>query len=374
MASGPRLSVVIPTLDEAASIASLLRQLAEHLADVDHELIVVDDDSSDGTREEAREAGPNVRVIHRRDERGLGSAVKRGFEEASGEHICVIDGDLQHPPAAVPDLLATARWTGADVVVGSRFTASGEVVDFPPSRRAIAWLARRLARAASPQVRAWDLRDPCSGFFIVRRDSLDLDALSPRGYKILLDVLHHCPIEDVQEVGIRFRQRAGGTSNLSPATVWTYLRQLAAIAASADPNRRVAKFALVGLTGVVVNLALLAGLTEWAGLHYLVSAAIAIEASILSNFALNDAWTFRDRRFGRWWERLWRFNLVSLLALVVNLGVLSLFTEALGVHYLLSELVAIGVGFLANYQGNLSWTYLPSTGKEVDDPTRLPWP
>jgi dolichol-phosphate mannosyltransferase len=366
----PRLSVVVPTLNEGENIGPLLHRLEQHLSAVPHEIIVVDDDSTDGSRARVREAHPDVRLIHREHERGLGSAVKRGFEAARGEHVCVMDGDLQHPPEAVPDLLDQARWSQADVVVGSRYTPGGEVVDFPLGRRAVAGLARGLARVASPKVRNWGLRDPCSGFFVVRRDVLDLGALEPRGYKILLDVLHACPVEQVREVGIEFRSRPEGESKLSSGTAWAYLRQLAQIAAGQGPNRRLARFALVGLTGVVVNLALLAGLTEVAGLHYMASAAVAIETSILSNFVLNDVWTFRDRRFGRWWERLWRFNLVSLLALVVNLGVLSLLTEAAGLHYLASEVVAIGVGFLANYQGNLSWTYLPTTSRDVDP---LPW-
>lgn len=368
----PRLSVVVPTVNEAATIGPLIRRLREELADIGHEIVLVDDGSTDGTRRHARRADPDVRIIHRRGERGLGSAVKRGFQAARGELICVMDGDLQHPPDAVPKLVDTATWTEADVVVGSRFAATGETVGFPLHRQVMARAARLMARAASPKVRGWQLTDPCSGFFVVRAEALQLDQLSPRGYKILLDVLHHAPIDRVEEVGIRFGRRPEGESNLSSATVGAYLRQIAAIAADAEPNRRLAKFALVGLTGVLVNLALLAGLTELAGWHYLASATIAIEASIVSNFALNDAWTFRDRRYGPWWRRMVRFNLVSLLALAVNLGVLSLLTEGAGLHYVVAELVAIGVGFLANYQANLSWTYLPERS-DIEDPERLPW-
>lgn len=373
MVPPPRLSVVVPTLNEEETIGELVRQLEDHLAGIPHETIVVDDDSSDRTRSRARQAGSNVRVIHRTEARGLASAVVRGFEEARGRHICVMDGDLQHPPSAVPRLFETATWSQADIVVGSRYTVGGEVEGFPPHRRFMSRIACRLARIGSPTVRRHHLEDPTSGFFVVRRELLDLDALQPRGYKILIEVLHRCPIEEVREVPITFRDRPSGRSSLTSATIWAYLRQMASLAAEVDANRRLAKFALVGLSGVLVNLVLLVVLTELVGLHYLASAAVAIEASILSNFALNDVWTFRDRRIGRWWERLWRFNLVSLLALVVNLGVLSLLTEAAGLHYLVSELVAIGVGFLANYKGNLSWTYLPRSPGDLDHGRRLPW-
>ncbi len=143
-----------------------------------------------------------------------------------------------------------------------------------------------------------------------------------------------------------------------PQAAWSTLSHLVGLALEDEDNRRLAAFGAVGAIGVIVNLALLALLTEGVGLHYIVSAGVAIEASILSNFALNDAWTFRDMRQGAWWSRLWRFNLVSGLALLVNLAVLSFLTEVVGVFYLVSEVVAIGVAFATNYRGNVGWTYV----------------
>lgn len=363
----PRLSIVVPTLNEEGNIGELVRRLEATLAGIDHETIVVDDDSTDRTRAEAKAAG-GVRVLHRREAEGLSSAVLDGLRVAEGEFVCVMDGDLQHPPEAVLDLLAQAHDEGVDLVVGSRYVTMGEVRGFPPSRRAVSQGARVLAHAASPTVRARGLEDPTSGFFLVRRSVLELDAIEPRGYKILLDVLHACPIREVREVGITFRGRSGGQSKMTLATAVAYLHQLASFAFRAPANRRFAKFGLVGATGVVVNLGLLAALTEILGVHYLLSAAVALEVSILSNFTFNDLWTFRDRRPGRWWNRLGRFNTISLGALFVNLLVLALLVEVLAMHYLAAELVAIGVSFLANYAGNISWTYVTS-----EDPATLPW-
>lgn len=372
MPAAPTLSVVVPTLNEAGNVGEVVRRLEEGLAEISHEILVVDDGSIDGTRDEARSAGRNVHVIHRTKDRGLSSAVLEGFEAARGDYVCVMDGDLQHPPEAVEDLLSTAEWSGADAVVGSRFTPAGQVEGFPLHRRLVSEGARRLTQLASPTVRRHGLTDPISGFFLVRRDRLDLEAIEPRGYKILLEVLHKCPLDEVREVGFTFQNRTLGESNLTPDTAWTFLEQLGSLAARERSNRRLTQFALVGLTGIVVNLSLLASLTELAGLHYLVSAAIAIEASILSNFGLNDVWTFRDRRRDRWWSRLWRFNVVSLMALLVNLAVLSALTEGAGVHYLISEVAAIGASFATNYKGNLSWTYVTTDLDEVEDRRQAP--
>lgn len=373
VASAPRLSIVVPTLNEEDNVGELLERIEASLPDVPHETIVVDDDSNDGTRAVALDRGTNLRLVHRTDERGLSSAVLEGFRRARGEYVCVIDGDLQHPPEAIEDLLSAAMWSDADLVVGSRYAPGGAVDQFPVPRRAISAVSRGLARFALPLVRDHDLQDPTAGFFLVRRDRLNLAAIEPRGYKILLEILHSCPIEDVREVGISFQGRPNGHSNATVATGRRFLGQLAALAVDAAPNRRFGKFALVGAFGVLVNLALLGGLTELAGLHYFVSAVIAIETSILSNFALNDSWTFRDRRTGRWWHRLARFNTVSLGALLLNLAVLTALTEGLHLHYLLAEIVAIGVSFLANYEGNLTWTYITSSPSEIEEPGRLPW-
>jgi dolichol-phosphate mannosyltransferase len=362
----PRVSVVVPTWQEGGNVGRLIRRLGQALADVPHEIVVVDDDSNDGTRREARDASRDVRVIHREHERGLSSAVVRGFEAARGTYVCVMDADLQHPPEAVPDLLDAAQWGDHDLVVGSRFREDGDVVGFPLSRRIVSWGARSLTQAASPRMRDLEITDPVSGFFLVRRNKLDLDALEPRGYKILLEVLHRGSVESVTEVGFTFRNRANGDSNLTTGVAAQFLLQLANLAAGQRDNQRLAQFATVGLTGVFVNLLLLTGLTEGLGLYYVASATVAVEASILVNFALNDAWTFRDRREGSWWQRCWRFNAVSLAAMGVNLSVMTALTEFAGVHYAVSQVVGILVAFIANYAGNLSWTYLTREASRAD--------
>lgn len=353
----PWLSVVIPTYNEAANIGPLLTALRAALGSVPVEFVVVDDNSKDGTPEAARAALPEARVIVRKDERGLATAVVRGLREAAGTYVAVMDADFQHPPSAVLAMLEKALDEDADLVIGSRYADGGSQGNFGPVRRLISWGAGTIGRVALPPVRRFKLTDPMSGLFLVRRDKVDADALRPAGYKILLEILGRAPLERVVEVGYVFQDRRGGESKLGAGVMGQYLAHAVRLGIDHPDNRRMAKFALVGLTGVLVNLAILWALHGQLGLHDLVAVPIAVEASILSNFLLNDRFTFKDRQRGHVAQRLAQFNVVSLVALVVNLAAYTVLAKGLGVHYLVAEAVAIVVAFGANYAGNLHWTY-----------------
>lgn len=355
--AAPWLSVVIPTYNEAANIGPLLTALKATMGTIPVEYVVVDDDSRDGTPAAAAAAAPEARVIVRTDEKGLATAVVRGMREAKGTYVAVMDADFQHPPAAVLSMLEKALDEDADLVIGSRYAAGGSQGNFGPARRAISWGAGLIGRLALPPVRRFGLTDPMSGLFLVRRDKVDADALRPAGYKILLEVLGRSPLERVVEVGYQFQDRRGGESKLGAGVMWQYLTHAVGLGLAHPDNRRMGRFALVGLTGVVVNLAILWLLHGRLGLHDLIAVPIAVEASILSNFLLNDRFTFQDRQRGHMARRLLQFNLVSLTALVVNLVAYTIFNEGMGIHYLAAEALAIVVAFGANYAGNLHWTY-----------------
>ncbi len=376
--SAPLLSVVIPTYNEAANIGPLLQALRSDLAGLDYEAVVVDDGSKDATAANAQAEG--ARVIVRTTERGLATAVVRGLREARGVYVAVMDADFQHPPEAVRRLLEKAMAQDADLVVGSRYAEGGSEGNFGPVRRTISWGASLIGKAALPPIRKFGVTDPMSGLFLVRRGAVDCDALRPQGYKILLEILGRVPLRKVAEVGYTFQDRRGGESKLGAGVMAQYVQHVARLGWDHPENRRAAKFLLVGLSGVAVNLGLFA-LLLWAfgieeGKDHLaefLALAAAIEASIVSNFLLNDRFTFHDRRHDHVAERLAKFNAVSLLALAVNLSAYAVLTRGLRLVWYVAEFLAIAVAFSANYLGNLHWTYGGDRGFSLRDSLGRTW-
>jgi dolichol-phosphate mannosyltransferase len=221
-------SVVIPTYNEAANVLHVVERCRETLADRPYEVIVVDDDSPDGTWRVVSEEydDDRVQVIRRTDDKGLATAVVRGFREATHDLCAVMDADLQHPPERLPDLI-DAFDEDTDVVIGSRHVDGGGIENWPIERRVVSRGARLVTKLCLPQVR--DIDDPLSGFFVVRREILDDVTLSPSGYKILLEVLARCPCDGVTEVPYVFTERQRGSSNLTAGEYLNFLRHVATL-------------------------------------------------------------------------------------------------------------------------------------------------
>jgi dolichol-phosphate mannosyltransferase len=329
------------------------------LSSYSYELVVVDDNSPDGTSEIANSLSQQypVRVITRRNERGLASAVVEGFKQARGDILGVIDADLQHPPEVIPELLETVM-SGADVVIASRYVEGGGSEGWSASRKVISKGSKLLAQVLLSSARG--IKDPLSGFFLLRREVIDGVELSPTGYKILLEVLVKGKAREIAEVPYIFRVRERGTSNLTSGEGIRYLKHLTRLTGLQAGAMRFLKFGLVGLSGVLVNEGLLWLLTENFGLYYLLSAAIAVETAIITNFILNDIWTFRDRRTPGNRSLLGRglkFNLVSLGGLGINIAILWTVTEVVGISYLISNLIGIAGATLWNFTINTLWTW-----------------
>lgn len=214
-----RASVIVPTYNEADNVEPLARRVFAAVPRV--EIVFVDDASSDGTADRARRLaadGP-VRVVERRGERGLSTAVLRGFEEAKADVVAVLDADLSHPPEALPALIAAVEG-GADAAVGSRYAPGGEIERWPLCRRLASKAGTWLARPLTP------VSDPMSGYFCLRRSRLRGLRLRPRGFKILLEILARGKFERVVEVPIRFEDRAAGRSKFGARERKEFLRQL----------------------------------------------------------------------------------------------------------------------------------------------------
>ncbi len=367
--AGPvRLSVIIPTFNERKNVGELIQQLTgllDPVAGQRYELLVVDDDSPDRTWEAAAEiaaANPRVRVIRRRGERGLSTAVVRGWQAARGEILAVIDADLQHPPEVTVKLLE-ALDDRVDLAVGSRHVEGGGVSDWSFGRRILSRGAQLLGLLLLPGVLG-RVSDPMSGYFMVRRSAIAGVALHPLGYKILIEVIGRGRIRSIAEVGYVFRERLAGESKVSWRLYAEYLRHLVRLRLTTPSALRFLRFAAVGLTGVIVDMGVLFLLSDPRSLGFGLtrSKAVAAELAIVNNFLWNDAWTFRDlvgkRRGARLkFRRFLKFNLICGVGLVLNVALLNLEFNLLHVNRYLANLLAIVVVVAWNYWLNLKMSW-----------------
>lgn len=353
-----KISMIIPTYNERDNLQFLVKRIDKALSNLNYELIIVDDNSPDGTGELAEKLSKDfpIKIIHREGKKGLASAVIDGFKHAEGEVLGVMDADLQHPPENIPELLREIK--RADIVIGSRYIENGKIDGWSFKREIISKGAGILAHILLPKIRS--IKDPLSGFFLLKSDVIEGVDLNPIGYKILLEILVKGNYNDLIEVPYIFKERGGGKSNLNIKEHINYLKHLYKLARTEGEINRFFKFCLVGSIGVFVNMGLLWFLTEIFGLFYLISAIFSIESAILSNFSLNEFWTFKDRgtrSIPFILTRALKFNLVSIGGLVINIGVLLTLTEILGVYYLISNLFGIAVAVLWNFTVNTWWTW-----------------
>ncbi len=340
------LSVVIPTYNERDNIKLLLPKIIEILEDYgcrEFEIIVVDDNSPDGTSEIVKELSlkdNRIKLIVRTDEKGLATAVKEGLKHANRNYVVVMDADFQHPPELIPQLYQKAL-EGYDVVVASRYIRGGGVEGWSNIRllasKAGCLIARMLVRGARK------VRDNMSGYFIVRKSSIDIERLKPRGYKILLEILGRHSNLRISEIPYIFRNRRAGKSKISTNTLVDFLVHIFNVS---EPL----KFAIVGASGVIVNLGIMWFLLYY-GLSKELSSLAGIEASIISNFILNDRFTFQareEKKYG-FLARLMFYHLSSSVSAITTFLTMLLTTEYLGIHPVLGQFIGILLGFTANY-------------------------
>ena len=223
----PEISLVVPTFNESGNIELFLRQACAALAGISHEILVVDDSSPDGTAEIVRAYASTcnceIHILVRSGQRGLSGAVLHGFEASRGRFLGVMDADLSHDARILPKLVEAVR-QGADVAVGSRRIPGGGADHWPWYRRLASDLATGLAKLC---VRV-SVKDPMSGFFIMRRQIYErvLGNIQPQGYKILLEILCRARPDRVIEIPYVFRDRHQGHSKVNPDVAWQYFRML----------------------------------------------------------------------------------------------------------------------------------------------------
>ena len=364
------LTVIIPTFNEEANIRNIVMAVDAvfHEHSLNGQILVVDDKSTDATISivnELKRTKENVEILIREKDHGLSQSVSDGFYHAVSDVFVVIDADFSHPPVLIPRMYEEIR-KGNDIVIGSRYMEGGGIKKWPLKRRIISVGATFLGRLLFP-----DITDPVSGFFAVRKTVLVQATLKPRGYKILLEVLGKGSWEKDTEIPFEFVDREAGSSKLKVKTIIDYARQVTDItlysfihhqSAAWREWKKVLKFGLVGISGIVVNEVILIYLKELAGVSNFLAPIISIEISILNNFFWNDIWTFRTHRsdngFKPWWYRLVTFQTISAVGSILNIGIYLILTEIWGMYYPLAMLIGILAGFAWNFIVNRRITWL----------------
>ncbi len=353
-----KISLIIPTYNEKDNITPLIERINKALNGYNYEIIIVDDNSKDGTIEtaEALCARYPVKLLVRRNEKGLSTAVIHGIKNTDAPIICVMDADLQHPPEKLPELIKAIE-DGADMAFASRYIPGGGCAGWGFTRKVISRGATQICHVLLPSSRR--VKDTMSGFFIFRRENVDPEKLKPIGYKIALEILMVGNFKKVTEVPFIFEDRTAGQSKLRAKTQIDYLKHVLSLMFRTGEVWRLAKFIGVGLSGVLVNmgvLALVENLTDW---NPYVTLIPGIEVSIITNFLLNDYFTFADRRTGKtfsFFGRLAKYNLIAFAGAFINWGIAALLVNA-GLDIYLSNFIGIVIAFIWNYFLSTVWAW-----------------
>ena len=311
-----RVTVVVPTFREVESIPHLVERLkaVRDTHGLDLEVLLMDDDSRDGSEQLVASLNlPWVRMITRTKNRGLSPAVLEGLQLSNRETLVVMDADLSHPPEKILEMLAALE-RGVEVAVGSRFTEGGSTADdWGPLR----WLNSRIATLLALPLTA--LSDPMSGFFAMRRTTLDAGRdFNPVGYKILLEIIVKCRCQRVLDIPIHFGNRRFGDSKLSLKEQLKYIRHLRRLYNYKFGTwSELAQFLVVGFSGLLFNLAALTGLLR-AGFGEKPAVAAAIAVSMLWNFSLNRRFSFSYARDQSMVAQFFGFVAACSIGAVVN--------------------------------------------------------
>ncbi|MGI0087686.1 MAG: glycosyltransferase [Nitrosotalea sp.] len=369
------LSVIIPTYNESKNITRMLDIVSSCLLpETNAEIIVIDDNSPDGTgriadeyARKSREMGScEIKIINRRDEKGLSSAILTGIRASSGESVVVMDSDFSHPPETITKMIEEMKKSDCDIVVASRYVKGGSITGWPFKRKLISKGATKIAQ----QSLGIKIKDPMSGFFAFRRHvvrNIKFDAI---GYKILLEILVKARGAKVREIPYNFIDRREGTSKLDAAVILDYTKSVWKLYRYGKTVRerrtsvrflsKAGRFYTVGASGLLVNylVSFLFG-TVLSNLWDIYATMIGIVFSITSNFFLNKVWTFEDRDMGvhKTLRQYGSFLAFSGIGAGFQLGMVYLLVDSKHMDYTMSLFIAIALASIGNFMLNKKWTF-----------------
>ena len=351
------LCVVVPTFNERENVGPLFARLQAVLRGVRYEVMVVDDDSPDGTAEAAREAAgeqANIRVIGRIGRRGLASACIEGMLATSAPYVAVMDADMQHDERVLPEMLAVLNTGDYDLVVGSRNVTGGSMGEMAKWRVALSRMGRKLSRVH-------ELSDPMSGFFVIRRTAFESVAhrLSGIGFKILLDIVMSGRGRlRIAEIPYHFRPREHGESKLDVVEGFAYLELLLDKALGGVIPARFLIYCAVGAVGVGIHLLLLWCFLGGAGLSFVRAQTITTLMVMMLNYVMNNSITWRDRRRRGWgfWTGMASYILACAFGLAVNVAVSGEAAQR-GMPWAIAGVTGLMFSAVWNYGVTSIWTW-----------------
>lgn len=365
-----RSTIIVPTYKEVESLPYLLDRLAkvrrEHELELD--VLIMDDDSGDGSEELIAARGEDwVRIVVRKDDRGLSPAVLDGMRRAQGDVLICMDADLSHPPETIPLMLRKLE-EGADFVIGSRYVDGGSTSD---DWGVLRWLNSRVATLlASPLTSA---SDPMAGFFALRRSTFDAGHdFNPVGYKIGLELLVKCRCERVVEVPIHFEDRQLGQSKLTLRQQLLYIKHLRRLYTfKFGAWSQMVQFLTVGALGTVVNLVLLTLLLR-VGLSPNIAVATAIVLSMVFNFVLNRRFSFGQKVAEGWFRQFVGFMAACSFGALMNYAVTMVFMRMFPLlKPQVAALIGIAVATLFNFVASRYLVFRSTHIRPPERPVRL---
>ena len=330
--SAPELTIVLPAYKEAGNIPRIVPLIEKAMGGIPHEVIVVDDDSPDGTAAVTRDLArhyPHLRCIRRVGRRGLSGACIEGMMAANAPVVVVMDADLQHDETRLPVMLAEIN-KGADLVIGSRYVEGGDhKAGFTASTRA---KGSELATALANRITGKYTSDPMSGFFMLRRDVADrvAEAVSREGFKILFDIVSRYGKDlTIKEVPFQFRERVEGESKLGFLVTVQFLGLLVSRFTGGFIPVQFLLFSLVGATGLLVHLASFALFNDAMGVDFAPAQMAATFIAMTSNFAFNNEVTYGHKKLkgGRFWGGLLTFYAICSIGALANLSIALKFLD-----------------------------------------------
>jgi dolichol-phosphate mannosyltransferase len=349
-----RVTIVLPTFNERLNIQPILQQLLALRNRFQLELIVVDDDSADGTADLVKELAhqePCLRLIRRVGRSGLSSAIKEGLLDATGDLAVVMDCDGQHEPAAVAEALDMLIAQNADLVIGSRFHPAASIKGLSSKREGGSVMANQLARFTLPRYR--HLTDFMSGFLALRLDRCMpmIRQVDAQGFKFLYELLSISRGQLVAaETPLTFQSRSFGNSKLDVSILWDFGVSIVHTLLLRMVPRRAVSFALVGLSGIGIQL-LASSILMLLGFSFVASLPPAVIISACSNYLVNNVLTFRHLRLTGFplLTGLIKFLIVASLPMLANIGLASVFYSSVAKDTLFAQIAGIAVVFVWNY-------------------------